>query len=270
MKTIADTENEIVEDFELFGEWEEKYQYIIELGQKLNIYPEEFRTDDHKIKGCQSSVWLNGYEKEGLVYFDADSDSTFVKGEIALLINVLSGRTPEEIVQAELRFIDRIGFRQHVAQTRANGLASMIKQMKVYALGFQLKKQQEEIPQVEKKTMTEVTPTIEKDNVVIPETKGLRERIIDVLKSCYDPEIPVDIWELGLIYEINISEGNDVNIKMTLTSPACPVAETLPPDVEQKIRDIADVNSAKVEITFEPPWEKEMMSEEARLELGMW
>jgi FeS assembly SUF system protein len=107
-------------------------------------------------------------------------------------------------------------------------------------------------------------------DTTIPEVKSLRERVIDVLKSCYDPEIPVDIWELGLIYEINISEGNDVHIKMTLTSPACPVAETLPPDVEQKVRDIADVNTAKVEITFDPPWEKEMMSEEARLELGMW
>lgn len=107
-------------------------------------------------------------------------------------------------------------------------------------------------------------------DTTIPEVKSLRERVIDVLKSCYDPEIPVDIWELGLIYEINISEGNDVHIKMTLTSPACPVAETLPPDVEQKVRDIADVNTSKVEITFDPPWEKEMMSEEARLELGMW
>jgi FeS assembly SUF system protein len=104
----------------------------------------------------------------------------------------------------------------------------------------------------------------------LPEVKSLRERVIEVLKTCYDPEIPVDIWELGLIYEINISEGNDVHIMMTLTSPACPVAETLPPDVEQKVRDIPDVNSAKVEITFEPPWEKDMMSEEARLELGMW
>jgi FeS assembly SUF system protein len=110
--------------------------------------------------------------------------------------------------------------------------------------------------------MTETNP--------IPEVKSLRDRIIDVLKSCYDPEIPVDIWELGLIYEININEGNDVHIMMTLTSPACPVAETLPPDVEQKVRDIPDVNTAKVEITFNPPWEKDMMSEEARLELGMW
>ena len=116
-------------------------------------------------------------------------------------------------------------------------------------------------------TTTETTMT---DTNPIPEVKSLRDRIIDVLKSCYDPEIPVDIWELGLIYEININEGNDVHIMMTLTSPACPVAETLPPDVEQKVRDIPDVNSAKVEITFNPPWEKDMMSEEARLELGMW
>ena len=100
--------------------------------------------------------------------------------------------------------------------------------------------------------------------------KPLRERVIDVLKTCYDPEIPVDIYELGLIYEVRIDDGNDVNIKMTLTSPACPVAETLPLDVEQKIKNIPDVNNAKVEITFDPPWEKEMMSEEAKLELGMW
>jgi FeS assembly SUF system protein len=100
--------------------------------------------------------------------------------------------------------------------------------------------------------------------------KPLRERVVDVLKTCYDPEIPVDIYELGLIYEIRVEPGNDVFIKMTLTSPACPVAETLPVDVEQKVKSIPDVNNAKVEITFDPPWEKEMMSEEAKLELGMW
>lgn len=102
------------------------------------------------------------------------------------------------------------------------------------------------------------------------EVKPLRDRVIDVLKTCYDPEIPVDIWELGLIYEVRVDPGNDVYIKMTLTSPACPVAETLPPEVEQKISNIPDVNKAKVELTFEPPWEKEMMSEEARMELGFW
>lgn len=111
----------------------------------------------------------------------------------------------------------------------------------------------------------------EKNITVDPEyIKPLRDRIVDMLKTCYDPEIPVDIYELGLIYDIGIDEGNDVHIKMTLTSPACPVAETLPVDVEQKIKGIPDVNNAKVEITFDPPWEKEMMSEEAKLELGMW
>lgn len=100
--------------------------------------------------------------------------------------------------------------------------------------------------------------------------KSLEERIKDVIKTCYDPEIPVNIWELGLIYEIKVDAGNDVLVRMTLTSPACPVAETLPVEVENKIKEIPDVNSAKVEITFDPPWDKEMMSEEARLELGMW
>ncbi len=100
--------------------------------------------------------------------------------------------------------------------------------------------------------------------------KSLEERVKDVLKTCYDPEIPVNIYELGLIYETKINEGNDVFVKMTLTSPACPVAETLPVEVEQKIKTIPDVNSAKVEITFDPPWNKDMMSEEAKLELGMW
>lgn len=104
--------------------------------------------------------------------------------------------------------------------------------------------------------------------IINTENKELIDKVIDALKSIYDPEIPVDIWELGLIYEININATNDVNVKMTLTSPSCPVAETLPPETEEKIRVIEGVNSSKVEITFEPPWEKSMMSEVAQLELG--
>jgi len=100
--------------------------------------------------------------------------------------------------------------------------------------------------------------------------KSLEDRVKDVLRTCYDPEIPVNIYELGLIYEVKVTEGNDVHIRMTLTSTACPVAETLPVEVEKKIKDIPDVNNAKVEITFDPPWDKDMMSEEAKLELGMW
>jgi FeS assembly SUF system protein len=96
----------------------------------------------------------------------------------------------------------------------------------------------------------------------------LEKDVIDMIRTCYDPEIPVNIYELGLIYEVNINEANDVHVLMTLTSPSCPVAETLPPDVEEKIRTVEGVNSAKVEITFEPTWDQSMMSEEAKLELG--
>ena len=137
MKTIAETEKEIISDFELFDDWTEKYQYIIELGQKLPPLADEYKTDDRKIKGCQSSVWLHAFEKDGRIFFESDSDSTFVKGEIALLIRVLSGRLPGEIIASDLSFIDAIGLRQHIAVTRSNGLAAMIKQMKLYALGYQ-------------------------------------------------------------------------------------------------------------------------------------
>ena len=133
-ENIQAVEEEIIADFELFDDWTQKYEYIIELGQQLPSLDEQFKKDEYKIKGCQSSVWLNAYEKEGLLFFEADSDSVFVKGEIALLIKVLSGRKPEEILAAELKFIDAIGLRQHIAVARANGLASMIKQIKTYAI----------------------------------------------------------------------------------------------------------------------------------------
>ena len=100
---------------------------------------DKYKVDENKIKGCQSSVWLHAYSENGKVFFEADSDSTFVKGEIALLINVLSGQDPKDIVDTDLKFIDAIGLRQHIAVTRANGLASMIKQMKLYALGLNSK-----------------------------------------------------------------------------------------------------------------------------------
>ena len=104
--------------------------------------------------------------------------------------------------------------------------------------------------------------------IITTNNTALTQLVIDTIKTCYDPEIPVDIWELGLIYEIDIDLENNLNVKMTLTSPSCPVAETLPPEVEQKLREIIGIKSAKIELTFEPPWEKEMMSEVAQLELG--
>ena len=102
------------------------------------------------------------------------------------------------------------------------------------------------------------------------DTAELGEKIVNVLKTIYDPEIPVDIYELGLIYDVFVNEDFDVKILMTLTTPNCPVAESLPVEIEDKVKSLKEINNAEVEITFDPPWEKEMMSEEARLELGMW
>lgn len=136
MDTMEQTEQALIEDFEMFDTWEEKYHYIIELGQKLPSLDVCFKSDEYRIKGCQSSVWLHAKFENGKVIFEADSDSTFVKGEIALLIKVLSGRSPEEIKNASLEFVDTIGLRQHMAATRANGLAAMIRQMKLYAVGY--------------------------------------------------------------------------------------------------------------------------------------
>jgi FeS assembly SUF system protein len=104
--------------------------------------------------------------------------------------------------------------------------------------------------------------------IIITQNAALTQKAIDTLKTCYDPEIPVDVWELGLIYELHIDIENNLTILMTLTSPSCPVAETLPPETEQKLREIEGIKSAKITMTYSPPWEKEMMSEEAELELG--
>jgi cysteine desulfuration protein SufE len=140
-KPINEIENEIVDEFSFFNDWQDKYEYIIELGKKLRDFPEDKRTDDNKVRGCQSSVWLTTIRNNGSIVFKADSDSTIVKGLIALLIRVLSGQAPDDIVNAKLEFINKIGLTQHLAQTRSNGLAAMIKQMKMYALAYKLQEQ---------------------------------------------------------------------------------------------------------------------------------
>jgi cysteine desulfuration protein SufE len=136
--TTEEIENEIVDEFSFFEDWQDKYEYLIELGKKLNELPADEHKDENKVKGCQSSVWLVSNFDDGRIFFRADSDSTIVKGLIALLVRVLSGQTPEAILNTKLEFIDKIGLRQHLAQTRSNGLAAMIKQMKFYALGYNI------------------------------------------------------------------------------------------------------------------------------------
>lgn len=137
IKPIHEIEKEIIEDFALFDSWEDKYEYIIDMGKKLPVLEDEHKLDENKIKGCQSTVWLVASYNEGRVFFKADSDAVIVKGLISMLIKVLSGHTPTEIIDARLDFIREIGMMTHLAQTRSNGLLSMIKQMKNYAIAFQ-------------------------------------------------------------------------------------------------------------------------------------
>ncbi|MBN8692384.1 MAG: SufE family protein [Bacteroidetes bacterium] len=135
--SIQEIEKEIVEEFELFGDdWEGKYEHIIDLGKSLPKIKEEYKTDDRIIKGCQSKVWLHSELKEGKIVFTADSDAIITKGMVALMIRVLSNQKPEDVVSANLEFIDKIGLKEHLSPTRANGLVSMIKQMKLDALAF--------------------------------------------------------------------------------------------------------------------------------------
>lgn len=135
-KNIKDIEQELIDDFAMFETWEEKYEYLIDLGKKLSPLDEVYKKEEYKIKGCQSSVWIHSYEKDGLVYFEGDSDAVIVKGLVSMMIMVLSGQTPATIVNADLAFINTIGLSSHLAQTRSNGLRSMIKQMKLEASVF--------------------------------------------------------------------------------------------------------------------------------------
>lgn len=138
-RTIAGTEQEIADEFSLFDSWDDKYEYIIDLGKRLPELAAEHKIDENRVRGCQSTVWLIANDREGKIFYEADSDSTIVKGLISMLIRVLSGHTADEIIEAKLDFIDRIGMRSHLAQTRSNGLVAMVKQMKNYALAYKLK-----------------------------------------------------------------------------------------------------------------------------------
>ncbi len=141
VKSIADIQNEIIEEFEVYDDWMDKYNYLIEISRELPVIDPKLKIKENLINGCQSKVWLNAAYNQGKIDFSADSDAIITKGIVALLIRVLSGRTPTEILDVDLYFIDRIGLRQNLSPTRSNGLLSMIKQMKLYALAYQTKYQ---------------------------------------------------------------------------------------------------------------------------------
>ena len=136
---MQEKEQQLIEEFAMFDDWMDKYNYIIELGKELPMIEEQYKTPDYLIEGCQSQVWLHPDYRDGQLFFTADSDAIITKGIVNLLIFVLSGRTPQEILDNDLSYIDAIGLKEHLSPTRSNGLASMIKQIKLYALAYQSK-----------------------------------------------------------------------------------------------------------------------------------
>ncbi len=134
IKTLKEAEDEVVDSFSMYDEWLDKYEYLIDLGKNLAPYPDSSKTDDRLIKGCQSRVWLDYQMKDGKLWFTADSDAIITKGIISLLVSIYSGRTPEEIASSDFGFIEKIGLKENLSPTRANGLASMIATIKAVAL----------------------------------------------------------------------------------------------------------------------------------------
>jgi cysteine desulfuration protein SufE len=137
--TIQQIQDEIIADFAFFGDWMDKYEYIIQLGKELPMIDEQYKTEENLIKGCQSRVWMHAEIRDGRLFFTADSDAIITKGLVSLVIKVLSSQTPKDIVEANLYFVDAIGLSSHLSPTRSNGLLSMIKQIKLYALAYQAK-----------------------------------------------------------------------------------------------------------------------------------
>jgi len=134
--SINEIQDQVIEDFEMYDDWADKYELLIELGKTLSPMREAYKTEENRIHGCQSRVWLHAYMDNGLLKFDADSDAIITKGIVGLLVRVLSGHTPQEIAAADLYFLKAIGLQEHLSPTRANGLLSMVKQMKTYAVAY--------------------------------------------------------------------------------------------------------------------------------------
>ena len=271
--TLEEKKQAVIEEFSMYDEWLDKYEYLIELGKALEAYPEEQKTEDKLIKGCQSRVWLDYELKDGKLYFRADSDAIITKGIISLLISVYSGRTPAEIAADDFGFIDQIGLKENLSPTRANGLVSMIETIKKAAGEMAGHARHEE-------------KDARHDDVVIPGSTGnlsenvltaedvaalqpLYADVILALKQVYDPEIPVNIYDLGLIYELNIDKDRKVSIVMTFTAPNCPMADEVMHEVEDSVKRVPGVTGCSIELTFEPVWDRSMLSEEARVDLGL-
>ena len=265
--TLEEKKQAVIEEFSMYDEWLDKYEYLIELGKALEAYPEEQKTEEKLIKGCQSRVWLDYELKDGKLYFRADSDAIITKGIISLLISVYSGRTPQEIANDDFGFVDQIGLRENLSPTRANGLVSMIETIKGAA------KEMAEKEEIAGQAGNDDKTQAGNDDVLTAEDvaalQPLYADVILALKQVYDPEIPVNIYDLGLIYELNIDKDRKVSIVMTFTAPNCPMADEVMHEVEDSVKRVPGVTGCSIELTFEPVWDRSMLSEEARVDLGL-
>ena len=267
--TLEEKKQAVIEEFSMYDEWLDKYEYLIELGKALEAYPEEEKTEDKLIKGCQSRVWLDYELKDGKLYFRADSDAIITKGIISLLISVYSGRTPAEIAADDFGFVDRIGLKENLSPTRANGLVSMIDTIKWVANEMAEKEKMAGQAGHDENTQA---GHVEKSVLTAEDVAALQPLYADVilaLKQVYDPEIPVNIYDLGLIYELNIDKDRKVSIVMTFTAPNCPMADEVMHEVEDSVKRVPGVTGCSIELTFEPVWDRSMLSEEARVDLGL-
>lgn len=248
VSSVALEQEQVIEEFAQFTDWSDKYEYLIDLGKELAPLDPKYKTDLYAVKGCQSKVWVHAEVRDGRIYLQADSDAVITKGIIALLIRVLSGQKVDDVTAAELYFIDAIGLKSHLSPTRSNGLKSMIQHIKSYA---------------------RLTPVSVSENPNISKEEKM-EKMIQKIKEVYDPEIPVDIWELGLIYSLLIDDHGKVDITMTLTSPACPVAGSLPLEVQEKLLSLDFVKDVELKLVWDPAWNKNRMSDEAKMALDMF
>ena len=261
MNTIQDIQAGIVEEFAVFTDWMDKYEYLIELGKGMPLIDEKDKTDEHLIKGCQSRVWLACRPENGRLRFSADSDAIITKGIISLLLKVYDNQTPADILAANEDFIGEIGLKENLSPTRANGLVSMIATIKAYAKQFvSVTPDPDPGPEM---------PGQARQGGEGKDGKGLEDDIILALRQVYDPEIPVNIYDLGLIYDIQADADGVVFVKMTLTAPNCPIADEVVAQVQEAVSDVPGVKEVQVDLVFEPEWTTDRMSEEAKLELGM-
>ena len=268
--TLEEKKQAVIEEFSMYDEWLDKYEYLIELGKALEAYPEEEKTEEKLIKGCQSRVWLDYELKDGKLYFRADSDAIITKGIISLLISVYSGRTPQEIADDDFGFVDQIGLRENLSPTRANGLVSMIETIKNAAkeeIAGQAGNDEKDQAGNEEKDQAGKGDVLTAEDVAA--LQPLYADVILALKQVYDPEIPVNIYDLGLIYELNIDKVRKVSILMTFTAPNCPMADEVMHEVEESVKRVPGVTGCTIELTFEPVWDRSMLSEEARVDLGL-